>query len=168
MFFRRRTLESMGQASEKSVSIDDMQRRGSARRDESNSWTPVDSPRPCVHARHFESIVPSAGVSSLVFGARAHPVSVSFAVLPTAAECAAVLEVKATATDLCSLLNAAGLLRLRWQRLLHCEFEFLVDSHWIARLFGFDKTKKTFFFPFDCRLDRVSERLSLSWSHHFG
>lgn len=77
-----------------------------------------NSPRPRINARHFKSIVPCSGISALIFRARTDAMSVCFTILPTAAERSAVFEVKATATDLCSLLGT-GLLRLWWQRILH-------------------------------------------------
>lgn len=84
-----------------------------------------DLPRPSINARDFESVVPRSGVSALVLGACAHAMTMSFTVLPSSAERATVLEVKSTATDLRSLLGT-GLLRLRWQRVLHfiCLFCF--------------------------------------------
>lgn len=82
------------------------------------------SPRPRIHARHFKSIMPGAGISALILRARAHTMSMRLAVLPSAAECATVLEVKSTATDLCSLLGT-GLLLLWWQRVLHFMLLFI-------------------------------------------
>lgn len=71
----------------------------------------LNSPRPRIDARHFKSVVPCSGIGALVFRARAHAMPVRLAVLPTAAECSAILEIESAATDLCSLLGT-GLLRL--------------------------------------------------------
>lgn len=80
-------------------------------------------PWPCVNARNFKAIMPCARVSSLILWTRAYAMPVRFAVLPAAAECAAVLKVESTAADLCSLCAA-----LRRDGFLHVTFSFFSHS----------------------------------------
>lgn len=57
----------------------------------------LDVPRPGVDPGDLETVVPAAGVGALALGTGAYPVSVGLAVLPAAAEGAAVVEVEPAA-----------------------------------------------------------------------